>query len=853
MSDSLPPPLSGTLKALFERHAAEAERRSRLEAILLIGSAWLLLTTVFVWADRRWEFSPSTLRILWLILWSLVFIAPIRAIHAGRKAARHTIARLESVRPELGQLFSTALWALEKQHPGPLEVELQTRALRELQQTPIHSSFPPNRGPNAPLLFQTAACLLILALPFNGSAIVTLRRLLLPGDSRYTRLHADKLPDLHDGKRRIPCQITLEGKQRPTLIVSLHSDSSLQKTLEISVVSGSAVFDLPAQNGDIELEIQSGDSLPLRKRIAQSIPTRLTKPFVRVLPPAYSGLPEKTVPNPTRLEVIEGSTLQLCATTDPTKAADSAQIHGSATGSLVQMGPGFWEGNPAQANLKSMTSVGNGEMRIQLEEPNARLSETLSVSVSVKPDELPAAEIQGEELGENIRLNASFDDDLGIAKGGIVAFVDGREVELAAQTFNGTAAQANLQREVSPAQLLLTPGTQVEVRSFAEDLAPAHAGKRSYSEPLVIVLPSDKPTPVPMFKNPPKKLVLKDKMHRLEQEARRLSDEQTQVAKNCLSPNGPDSQSLPKLQALQKQAATDHENLLKEIQSLQNGSAGLQELSEEAADAIAQSIKALASNDLQKASQSASTAADRLSEIADFLNAQALPPEKLAELSARQALKSAADLARKPDASSARKAASDAESMAASSSAPNASEIAKALRETNQSGTDDTPAQTARKQLASRLHREALDALAKTAERNLAQEAALLQSKQLAESLLGESQSPEKNPTSSPPRDAQAAETAQALAQALSRTSHPSLASQANGLSQQLTRGEMPEYERLKSIIREADSVLQRISAERLQRFQSKEAAGSGAELSRRYFQELSEDATPIPTPSQRR
>lgn len=872
----------------FARHLQQrrdsAARHARRRVFLIGSGLWMLALAGLAALDSANEPATGSLQSATILLWILLLSTLIWAGRAAQRDRALVLERIEAARPETGQLFTTASWTLESAESGLLAGEVRAQAVRELEQTPAHAGHDP-RGSGLPaLLALVGAAALAAFLLLADQPRKTLKRVLFFDSAPYTQLAFEKLPTELLANQPVSGEIVLRGRARAEVRLSTRVNGGAADERVLPVRDGRALIALESPGGDLELTARAGDAPAVQALIPFVRPPRLSRPRLRVIPPAYTLQAEQTVNDPTLLEVLEGSTVVFSAACDPVPDPARFGLTGRTSGSCEGDGRAKWEG--VIPTIRALVKLGPGDMTLQAVSERQMFSNLLKVALTGMPDEMPEASVDGEETDAGVKLRGALTDDVGLGKTGMFMVVNGQEVELKAKDVAGKAKGTVLEAEVTREQLQVSDEETVAVFSWAEDLAPQHAGQRTVSDPLLIVVPKNGEPPKPQKpqkpQKQPKKLELKKAVEKLAKEAKALAEMEGAIADETAKA----ASDLEATTARQAQAASRLEKLRGELGELFPGSPELGEAAEAAAKAIAASSRALQGKNAPAASKPANEAAGLLNELAKALTAQSGTPEEQAEAAAEQAMEAAEALEGTPSASKSSAASRAAAALGRAAGSPKASELSDKL--TKAAAQPDGPkAEGERKELAKELKEEARKTLAKAAEEKLKQEAATQKANELAKELMKDAmnnprqpgqqpgqkpgeqqpgqkpgepggQKPDPNDAPPPGQEPQGPESDQesegqgtqkgkskSLAKALGQSGSAGLVQEAESMEAGFKRGEVPDYRQLSKIVRMTEERLSQLAAERKRRLSGKEAAGSGAELTRKYLQGLSDDATP--------
>jgi hypothetical protein len=865
---------------LLQRRQTSAYRNGRARLFLAASGLWLLSATGLAVLDSSREpasaWALAVPALLWLALLGIFW----RAHRNGRCDQRLVLARLEAARPELGQLFSTAAWTLDNPEAGRLAADLREEAVTALGKTPNAGGVDP-RGLRIPTVLAVLGLVAISAfVALTDAPAKTLRRVLFFDTSPYSELAfsglpAELLPD--DG---VAGEVLITGRPHAEIRLRTSINGGVADERILTVRGGRAAVIIDAPGGEVLLEARAGDAAPVSVVIPFVAPPKLVRPQVVIIPPAYTQQKERTLKDKLEVEVLEGSTLVFSTAIEPKLDQLKSVATGTAAGTLTTDGAAEWQGGDVA--LTAMAKLGKGELTLQVRNERAMDSNIQKLAVEVLADAMPEATVDGEETETGVILKGALTDDVGLGKTGMFMIVQGKEVELKIQSVEGKSKGIILVAELTREQLGVTDEETVMVFSWAEDLAPQHAGQRTLSDPLEIVVPKNGDPPKPQKpdkpKKPekkPKKLELKKDLEQMAAVINKLADQEEKLSKEAGEP-GSDAQANA---AQQQQAASRLEKVREKMAELLPGAAELAEAAEAAAKAIQESTNAFESSDAAKGAKGASEAAALLKELGTALGGQSGSPEEQAEAAAQQALQAAEALEATPSAEKSSAAGRAAAGLGRATGSPKAGELSKQLAKAGEPSEAkpgppsdaqkeaDRKSEEQRKALAAELKEEARKTLAKAAEEKLKQEAATLRANELARKLMEEARNkpPGQNPQNSgdgpkpppqpgddsPPSDQESdgqgtqKGNGKSLAKALGQSGADGLVQEGENLENAFKRGEIPSYQQLAKIFKMTEERLSELAAQRKRRLTGKEAAGTGAELTRKYLQELSDDATP--------
>lgn len=412
--------------SIYNADRLETLRRARIRTqhwswFFGAGSVLLLLLLAAAWADYGLELSPIARWIISGILLSCATVGLVRWITLWRRHGdlKTAALELESRRPELGCLISTAAEYLEGNRTATNEYEpalveaLQECAARHLVrvETPWHRR----------KILRTAAALgvataaMALLWVWVPSGAVAVERILMPWtDTTFTRVEV--VPgnvEIPEGTHvEIAGRFTGRPPTRPRIEWRLSPDDTWRHAALKGSEDGRYAYSLRTVRQPLYYRLAGGDAVSPPYRIATFVPPAIDQFHVTIEYPDYTGL-DPVEQNDPNLAVVRASRLTFRITTSGQVA--QARLRFADQPSLPL------DAGPDNSWTASITAERDLYYWVDLIDADGRKGgETQPYRLTVLPDEAPDVAIFEPALDvranptDRIPIEISVTDDFGV-------------------------------------------------------------------------------------------------------------------------------------------------------------------------------------------------------------------------------------------------------------------------------------------------------------------------------------------------------------------------------------------------------------------------------------------------------
>lgn len=397
----------------------DAARRTGAVAAMAAG---LLLGSLAVMLIDYVLLLPIGVRVLaWLSLLIGLVLGLRQWLRLRRQATplKEAALDLESTRPELGCEVSTAAEYLSgvRTPSGTYESELASALSQRAAQVAHSSAVPYRRRLSLPgLLFggSVSAALLgfLLWAPQSGTAL--LRTLAPWSEARFTQLVVEpaggefpvgqKLTLTHRVSGRIPQSVEYQWRSE--------GDAGWQR-LSVPVLSNAVALQVLTVTTSVTFRVRAGDAVSPAYPLVAYVPPEVSHLSLRLIPPAYSGLPELRQSSPPITALRGTRVLFEVAGNVPLGQAELRLTNGLVV-ALKTAGSNLWHGE--------LSVSADSEHSIVITDTRGRpsLANAVRHPIRALPDLPPQVDIT--EPGEDIRadpdevipLKVSASDDFGL-------------------------------------------------------------------------------------------------------------------------------------------------------------------------------------------------------------------------------------------------------------------------------------------------------------------------------------------------------------------------------------------------------------------------------------------------------
>ena len=365
---------------------------------------------------------PPAVRVAaWCALLIGVFTGIRRWVRRRREATplKEAALDIESAQPGLGREVSTAAEYLSG-HRTPadaLESELASALGRRAEGVTSGDGIPYQRRLGLPgLLFGagvlTALLGFLVVAPQSGTAV--LRTLAPWSGARFTGLSVEP----PGGEFPVGSLVTITNRLSGRIPRSVRfewrpEDSSSWQALTVPVLSNAVALQAITVATSGTFRVRAGDSVSPEHPLVAYLPPEVARLSLRLIPPAYSGLPELLQSSPSITALRGTRVLVELSGTVPLGRAELSLTNGTVVG-LTSAGSNLWQGE--------LTVSSDSEYSIVIADTRGRPSAANGVRHPIRalPDLPPKVEIT--EPGEDIRadpddivpLKVAASDDFGL-------------------------------------------------------------------------------------------------------------------------------------------------------------------------------------------------------------------------------------------------------------------------------------------------------------------------------------------------------------------------------------------------------------------------------------------------------
>ena len=501
----------------FERFDAVRLRVRRTRVLLILGlglAAFSALVTLLAAVDYRWELEVATRSTLFILFCGGAGLAVIFAI--GRVLTRWgrptTASALEDRFPELGQSVRTTVQYRSDDEFDASEEGVAPTLVEALETTTLHRTAPLHLETVVPVRRCGVAVAFggLLAIALAASTLsdwewnTAVRRALLV-DAHYTTLAVVPGDVEVEAGLNLPLEVQLEGRTDRIVVLRSRPVGSTQPWSEFEL-AGETTEDVDARTREfhsrfvdiqepLEYCVIAGPAISPTYTVGVRYPIAIESIESRIEPPAYTGLPFKTVPDG-NITALEGSHIRIQVELDrePTAAELVLESVGGSgdEGSGEQRLPLTIEGHTLHMELDVRDDL---RWSIVAESSDGSLLADNSFRLRVRYDQRPQVsfadpddELEVHSLAE-VLMRIQARDDYGLSRSGIVfqinngeeytllqedyAAVEAAAAELSETTSAAPRTLAVLQELLPLEHFSLTQKDCVVYYAFAEDNYPA--------------------------------------------------------------------------------------------------------------------------------------------------------------------------------------------------------------------------------------------------------------------------------------------------------------------------------------------------------------------------------------------
>jgi hypothetical protein len=499
--------LPATVTAL-ERFRVRRTRLLRLRALLTAGAVLLGLLLLVALVDRA-TFMPDGLRLgLSIVAYVAAIIAAwrlgLRYISEAR-GERGAARLLEKADPSLRERL---LSAVELAHGGedvPLDgspefrARLQEDVAAQLDGFDARKALPARLLKSALLAAGAVAALLMalgflpgLHLPgFMARAALPFVNLPRPSSTKIHVVNPAKIVTLAPIASTVPLTVDLEGKPARHVVVETRGDGMPTLRSELSAASSSRFEGgIAVGQGNVRYRIYAGDAVSEWRTLEARPRPAVTRYVKTIVPPAYTGLPEKTVTEDHGdLSALEGSTVKLVLQTNqPIQQAAATLLP-----AMTKVGVTLDKPNELHARILLDGKADGWQVALTGKETNFNNEESAPSRIETVADLPPTVAITqpSEQLevrsDDSVQVTGEAADDIGLAKIELSYAINGADWK-DNTLLEKVGQNANVSTTFKLAPLPVKTGDAVLVKLAATDLK----GQRSESTPVRLLVVEDK-------------------------------------------------------------------------------------------------------------------------------------------------------------------------------------------------------------------------------------------------------------------------------------------------------------------------------------------------------------------------
>lgn len=377
------------LKELSQQARRLNFRRGIGLALLLLASfaGGILLMAAWDAVLRPLQESSAFLAVLlWLVVIALLSVIAkswyTRRHHLG---LRRMAARIESTYPEFNDRLTTAAHLVRTldRDANPLETQVLSEAREGMTKVPWQTTCTRWFERPWPILAAALATLLLLLAAFFSNPLLKAGfhlRDQVAGQSSGLQVQ----PETAEVPRGTDYRFTVNvDRWQMEASVSLRSEEGIRREAIVLDQDGRGAFTLYGLDRDTEFRVQTPSLRSPWLTASVYDPPELDKVELRIEPPEYTRLPERTESGWVDREVVEGSRLTFSATAPAAEAGRFLLDEESI--SMDQSGPGQFSFSRTFRLSHSMRLLFRDDAERQYRTPEARLT--------VIPDQPPVVEI----------------------------------------------------------------------------------------------------------------------------------------------------------------------------------------------------------------------------------------------------------------------------------------------------------------------------------------------------------------------------------------------------------------------------------------------------------------------------